>query len=60
MNKLYKVSAILREDGSTVVYYFHDDKKAMIKYNRLQDELTDVVKNVRINLVNDRGQKTED
>lgn len=60
MNKLYKVSASLRSDDSSVVYFYHGEENAAIKYNRLKNELSDVVKNVRVVLVNEAGQKTED
>ena len=58
--KLYEVYALRREDDSAVRYFFKDKKYALIKYDRLKKELTDVVKNVRLFVVNDIGQKTED
>ena len=60
MSKLYEVFASRIEDNSTVKYFFKSEKLAYVKYNRLKNELTDVVNNVRIILVNDAGQKTED
>lgn len=58
--KLYEVYASRIGDNSTVRYFFKDHDLAMIKYNRLKNELDDVVKNVHILEVDDRGQKTED
>lgn len=58
--KLYEVYALRLEDNSVVRYFFKDKKYALIKHNRLKNELTDVVKNVRLLVVNDNGQKTED
>lgn len=61
MNKLYLVYASrIDETKSTVRYYFHSEEKAMTKYNRLKNELQDVVKNVCKLIVKDAGQKTED
>ena len=58
--KLYEVYALRAEDNSVVRYFFKDQKYALIKYNRLKNELTDTVKDVRLLQVNDIGQKTED
>ena len=54
---IYKVSAS-RQDGSKVEYYFHSKDFAMIKYNRLKNELH--LANTRVFLVRDVGQKKED
>lgn len=57
MKKLYKVSATTKDDNSSVVHFFRQERWAISKYNHLKGLFT--VKNVRIVLVEDRGQKTE-
>ena len=58
--RLYEVYATRIDDSTTVRYFFKNKEHAEIKYNRLKNELNDVVKNVRLVEVDDNGQKTED
>lgn len=58
MQYLYKVSCQLREDNSSVCWFYKTAEQASVKYNNLKEK-TSIVKNVRMSLVKDNGQRVE-